>query len=135
MSDIQVNAFEERKRLLFLGLPWTFTKYSIREDMVNVRRGFLKTVEDDCYMYKITDVKLETAFSERLMGLATVICYSGDVTDPILRLEHIKNARQIKEYILKASEEERLKRRTLTTQNIGSVPLDVELSHMEATEL
>ncbi len=44
--------FVERKRWLFLGLPFTFTKYTIREDMITIDTGLLKTVENDCYMYK-----------------------------------------------------------------------------------
>lgn len=135
MADTQKVSFEERKRILFLGLPWTFTKYSIREDMINVRKGFLKTIEDDCYMYKVTDVKLETSLLERIVGLGTVICYTGDVTDSTLKLEHIKNARAIKDFILSSSEKERIKRRTLTTQNIGSVPLDVEINDVDGADL
>ena len=113
--------YRERKRILFFGLPWTFTVYTIGEEMLNVRRGFFKTVEDDCYMYKITDVKMETSFMERLCGVATIICYTGDNTNPVLRLDHIKNARPIKEFILKISEEARLKRRTLNTLNLNGI--------------
>ena len=50
--------FVEKKRVLFFGLPWTFTKYTVGEEIINMKAGFLKTVEDDCYMYKVTDVKL-----------------------------------------------------------------------------
>ena len=131
MGDVSTNVFEERKRLLFFGLPFTFTKYAIRQDMINVRKGLLKTIEDDCYMYKVTDVKLETSLVERIFGLGTVICYSGDITDGTLMITHVKRAKEIKEFILKASEEERIKRRTLTTQTIGGVPLSVELDDVE----
>ena len=111
----------ERKRLLFLGLPWTFTVYRMKEDMLNVKSGFFKLVQNDCYMYKIVDVKLTQSFMERLCGLGTIICYTGDNTNPVLRLDHIKNARPIKEFILKISEEARLKRRTLNTLNLNGV--------------
>ncbi|MCR5655324.1 MAG: PH domain-containing protein [Lachnospiraceae bacterium] len=111
--------YKERKRILLFGLPWTFTKYAIRDDMINVKRGLLKTIEDDCYMYKVTDVKLETSFLERLAGVATVVCYTGDTTDHKLELVHIMHAKEIKEFILEHSEKERMKRRTINTQNLN----------------
>lgn len=116
--------FVEKKRILFLGLPWTFTKYTIGEEIINIRAGLLKTVEDDCYMYKVTDVKLETSLPERIFKLGTVVCYTGDTTHQVLKLIHIKNARQIKDYILEQSEKQRMKRRTLNTQSLNSGALE-----------
>ncbi len=116
--------YVERKRLLFFGLPWTFTKYTVREDDVVINSGFLKTCENNCYMYKIQDVELQVSLMERIFGLGTVVCYTGDTTHPRLLLERIKNAKEIKDYILKESEEARRKRRTLNTLNIGSEGID-----------
>ena len=50
--------FKERKRWLFLGLPWTFTIYTVKDDMITIDRGFLNKQQDDCYMYKVQDVEL-----------------------------------------------------------------------------
>lgn len=111
--------YKERKRILFFGLPWTFTKYMIAEDMITIDTGFLRVEENDCYMYKIQDVKLTATLIERIFGLGTITCFTGDVTNPQLVLEHIKNAKAIKNYLLKASEEARMKRRTLNTLDIG----------------
>ena len=112
--------FTERKRWLFLGLPFTFTKYMIREDMITVDTGLLKTVENDCYMYKVQDVQHSATLAEKMFGLGTVICFTGDTTHPQLVLEHIRNSKVIKEFILKESEEARLKRRTVNMLDIGS---------------
>lgn len=119
-TDDETVIFTERKRLLFLGLPWTFTKYTITPNLLTVTTGLLNTTEDDCYMYKIQDVKLSVSLLERLAGIATITCYTGDVTHPELKLIHIRHAGEIKAYLLKASETARIKRRTLNTMDIGA---------------
>ncbi len=123
--------YVERKRLLFFGLPWTFTKYEIKEDMITVDTGFLNTIENDCYMYKVQDVQLRTSLLERLFGLGTVVCFTGDNTSPTLELQHIKHAKEVKGFILEASEEARLKRRVLTTMDITSNAEDDNIQEID----
>ena len=112
--------FVEKKRWLFLGLPFTFTKYMIKEDMITVDTGVFTKVENDCYMYKVQDVEHTASIWERMVGLGTIVCYTGDTTHPKLLIEHIRNSKPIKEFILKESEEARLKRRTVNMLDIGS---------------
>lgn len=112
--------FRERKRWLFFGLPFTFTVYSIKAETITVNTGFLNKEENDCYMYKVQDVTLKSSLIERMFGLGTVVCYTGDTTDSQLLITHVKNAKQIKEYILEQSEIARRKHRTLNTLDIGA---------------
>ena len=112
--------FVEKKRWLFLGLPFTFTKYVIKEDMITVDTGVFTKVENDCYMYKVQDVEHTASIWERMVGLGTIVCDTGDTTHPKLLIEHIRNSKAIKEFILKESEEARLKRRTVNMLDIGS---------------
>ena len=80
-------------------------------------------------MYKIVDTRLVRSLPERFFGLGTVECFGGDTTDPVLHLKHIRHSKEIKNFILAASEEQRARKRTLQTQNIGSrgpAPVDLD---------
>ena len=116
--------FKERKRWLFFGLPFTFTVYTVKEDVITVNTGFFIREENDCYMYKVQDLTLKISLFERMFGLGTVECNTGDVTSPLLVIQHIRNAKAVKQFILEQSEEDRRKRRTLSTLDIGAVEVD-----------
>ena len=112
--------FVEKKRTKFFALPWCFVTYRINEEKINIKSGFLNITEDDAFMYKIQDVRLVRSFAERMFGLGTVICYTGDKTHPELKLVHIKHSGSIKDYIMSTSEKARIRRRTLHTLNIDN---------------
>lgn len=109
-----------RKRWLLFGLPFTFTKYTIGEDVLTIDTGFFTRNENDCYMYKIQDVQYSASIMERLAGLGTITCFTGDTTDPTLVIRHIKKSKEIKNFILDASEKARIRRRTMNMLNIGA---------------
>lgn len=116
--------FRQRKRWVFLGLPFTFTVYTVKDDIITIDSGFFRKVENDCYMYKVQDVEHVSSFFERIFGLGTIICHTGDTTHPKLLIEHIKNSKEIKNYILDVSEKARMRRRTLNTLDIGAGGMD-----------
>ena len=118
--------FRERKRWIFFGLPFTFTIYTVKEEVITVDTGFLNKEENDCYMYKVQDVTLKTSLWERIFGLGTIICYTGDTTSQQLIMVHIKNARAIKDFILEQSEVARRTRRTMNSLDIGADGADFD---------
>ena len=102
------------------GLPFTFTEFYIYDNDIQIRAGLFNSNEDDCYMYRITDVKLKQSLFQKMFGLGTVECYTSDVTDKKIVLKNIRNAREIKDFIYSASEESKRRRRTVNMQNIGA---------------
>ena len=112
--------YEERKRWLLFGLPFTFTKYTVTEEQIIINTGFFNRQENNCYMYKVQDTVLMTSLFQRMAGLGTVVCKTSDVTNPQLVLKNIKNSRKIKDFIIENSEEQRMKRRTINTMNISA---------------
>ena len=111
--------YKERSRWLFLGLPWTFTKYEIRDNVLTIIKGFFTVKEDDCYMYKISDVEITSSLMQRICGMSTITLFTSDVTDRTIVMKNIKHGREIKDFILQASESAKLRRRTVSRQNIG----------------
>ncbi len=127
--DERINGeiqFRERKRWLFFGLPFTFTVYTVGEDMITVSEGFLNKKENDCYMYKVQDVELLESLPQRIFGLGTVRCFTGDTTSPTLLIQNVKNARSVKNFVLEASEKARRRRRTMNMLDIGAEETDAE---------
>ncbi len=117
--------YSERSRWLLFGLPWTFTKYEIRENDFTIIKGFFTVRENDCYMYKISDVEITRSFMQRLAGLSTIVLYTSDVTDKTIVMKNIKHGKEIKDFLLQASEAARLRRRTVSMQNIGFGASDI----------
>ncbi len=116
--------FRERKRWLFFGLPFTFTVYTVKEDIITIKKGLLRTQEDDCYMYKVQDVRHTATLIQKMFKLGNVICYTGDTTNPELVFQNIKNSKAIKDFIFQVSEQARTKRRTMNMLNIGTGQMD-----------
>ena len=85
-------------------------------------------MENDCYMYKVQDVQHSATLIEKIFGLGTVTCFTGDTTDPQLLLVHIKHSKEVKEFILEYSEKARIKRRTVNMLDIGSGVHDMDVS-------
>jgi uncharacterized membrane protein YdbT with pleckstrin-like domain len=117
--------YVEKKRTKFLALPICFTTYTITDEKLTITSGFLDITVDDAFMYKVQDVKLTKSLMERIFKLGTVTCYTGDTTHPELKLLHIRNASEIKDFLMNASEEARRKRRALHTLDIDNSDFEI----------
>lgn len=99
--------WKDRKR--FLGLPLSFTKYSLDNNRLFVSKGLLTTVEDELVMYRVLDVRLQRTFWDKLFGVGTVTLYTGDETDKELLIQKVKHPKDVRDMISKLAEEERAK--------------------------
>ncbi len=105
----------DRKRT-FLGLPWSFTRYRLDEEKLIIDTGFFNRREEEIRLYRIMDITLNRSFGERIFGLGTIHCCSGDKTSPEFDIKHIKLPREVKEMLSDMVEEERLRRRVGTRE-------------------
>lgn len=103
--------WNDRKRLLLFGLPWTFTKYTLTPEKFLTNSGLLSTKEEEVRLYRIMDMTLECTLLQRIFGLGTIVCDTVDKSSPKLYIQNIKKAKQVKELLSKTVEEERVKKR------------------------
>lgn len=89
--------WSDRKR--WLGIPWTFTKYSLSEDRFFIQKGFLNKTYDEVLLYRIRDISLKRSLWQRMFGVGTIRLYASDATNPAIEVKNIKQSEQVKELI------------------------------------
>lgn len=109
--------WKDRKR--FLGLPLSFTRYSLSEDRLFCETGFLNIKSDEVLLYRVRDLQLTLRLTQRIFGVGTVCVVSSDKSLPHLDLKNVKNPRMVKELIHKNVEAAKNKRRIRATELLG----------------
>lgn len=107
------------KKRPFLGLPISFTKYSLSEDKLYIETGFLNKRQEEIRLYRIMDLTLKRSFGERLFGLGTIHCCSADKSTPEFDIKLIKNSADVKELISDMVESERERKRVSMREFAG----------------
>lgn len=108
--------WKDKKRIL--GMPISFTKYSLGVDRLFIEEGFLNKKGDEVLLYRVRDLKVTRTFFQRLIKLGTVEVISTDNTRPNLLLESIKNPKTVKELIHNSVESQKEKRRLRAIETI-----------------
>lgn len=121
--------WKDRKRIL--GMPISFTRYSITEDRLQVKKGFFNTSIDDTLLYRILDVEVKRSFGQKILGVGTVKVYSADRTTPVLELRNIRKAYLVSDFLSdlveKIKEEKRITGREMFgTGAVAGVPGDLD---------
>lgn len=111
--------WKDRKRTIF-GLPWSFTRYMLTEEKLIIDTGLFSRREDEIRLYRIMDITLKRTFRDRLEGVGTIHCCSGDKSTPEFDIARIKNPREVKEMLSELIENERMKRRIGVREHMES---------------
>ena len=112
-----VYVWKDRKRIL--GMPITFTRYSLSEDRLFLETGLLNLKQDEILLYRVRDLELRMSLGQRLFGVGTVCVHSSDKSIPHLDLRNVKKPREVKEMIHQAVEAAKDKRRMRTMEVMG----------------
>lgn len=130
MPDMEL-IWKDRKRIL--GMPITFTKYSMSKDRLFLETGLLNMNQEEILLYRVRDISLHISLWQRLFGVGTIIVKSSDQTLPELRIENIKNPRMIKEQIHTHVEEMKIARQMRIGEIVDDGDMDHECCHEDGT--
>lgn len=130
---------KERKRWLFLGLPFTFTTYTLTDKLLLVKQGFLSTVEDEIRLHRVLDLTVKRNILQRLVGLGSLEVRSSDQTTPLLVIKNIKHATEFRAFLSDNVEKERRRNNMRSAEMIDSTldhdgfaeTSDGDISHFE----
>ena len=114
--------WKDRKRRL--GLPLSFTRYSLSEDRLFCETGFLNLKADEVLLYRVQDLELTMRLGQRIFGVGTICVHSSDKSVPHLDLKNVKNPREVKELIHQNVEEAKDRRRMRATELLDGDGLD-----------
>lgn len=107
--------WKDRKRT-FLGLPWSFTVYSLDEERLFVDKGFLTTTSDEVRLYRIMDVSLTRSLGQKIFGVGDIQVHSSDKTLHDFTIKSVKNPKMVKEMLSEKIEAERERKRVISRE-------------------
>lgn len=116
MEEMGYRWKDRRRRL---GLPLSFTRYSLSEDRLFCETGFLNLKSDEVLLYRVQDLELTMTLGQRIFGVGTVCVHSSDKSMPHLDLKNVKRPRQVKELIHQSVEQAKDRRRMRATELLG----------------
>ena len=90
--------WQDRKRIIF-GLPWSFTKYKLYDDKLQICTGFLSRKEEEIRLYRIMDLTLQKSLGQRIFGMGTIKVESADKTTSEFLIKNIKKPDTVRDLL------------------------------------
>lgn len=110
MSEI---IWKDKKRPI-LGLPLSFTKYTLTNEKLIIDTGILARTQEEIRLYRITDFSVKQSILQRLFGVGNITIYSSDNTQREFTIYDVKKPYVIKDILSDKVEKERDKKGIVT---------------------
>jgi uncharacterized membrane protein YdbT with pleckstrin-like domain len=115
--------WKDRKR--HLGLPLSFTVYSMDENRFYLKSGFFNTSFDELLLYRILDIKLTRSLGQKIFGVGTITLMTADQSNPNLLIRNIKHSEATRRLISDKVEEQRDKKRIMGKEMFGAAGMEM----------
>jgi len=108
----------DRKRIL--GMPISFTSYSMDDERLYMKTGLLNTEMNEILLYRIMDIKSTQNLGQRIFGVGSLTLYTIDQSNRTLELKNIKNPSKLHRYLSNIIEQNRVSKGIAGREIIGS---------------
>lgn len=118
--------WKDRKRIL--GMPISFTKYSVDKERLYISKGLFSTESNELLLYRILDFSCKRTLWQKIFSVGTVTLYSADQSDHTLKLVNIKKAENVKQFLSQLVEKERESRGLIGREIYGTAGVGMDHS-------
>jgi len=126
MKDLLVDEeviWKDRKR--HLGMPISFTVYSLDSNRLYVKRGLLNTSVDELLLYRVLDIKLTRSLGQKIFGVGSIVLSTADQTNPELVIRNVRDSEKIRRLLSNIVERERNEKRIMGKEMFGASGLGI----------
>lgn len=110
--------WKDRKR--HLGLPISFTVYSLDNNRFYVKRGFFNSIMDELLLYRVLDVQLTRTLGQKIFGVGTIMLNTADQTNPNLYIKNVRHSDRVRKLLSNIVERERNEKRIMGKEMYGA---------------
>ena len=109
--------WKDKKRIL--GMPISFTKYSLSNDRLFCEVGFFTSKYEEILLYRVKDLSVKRTLGQKIFGVGSIMVVSSDKSLPMLEIKNVKNVFNVKEMIHQQVEKMKEERRVRVTEMSG----------------
>lgn len=107
------------KKRPFLGLPLSFTRYTLTKEKLIITVKFLSIHEEEIRLYRIMDVTLKQSLFQRIFGVGTIHCCSADTSTPEFDITSVKIPKKVRDLLSDTVEKERHEKKIASAEFIN----------------
>ena len=131
MADTNTDILWKDKKRGFLGLPLSFTKYSLTKERLFIETGFLNSVENEVRLYRILDVQMTRTLGQKMFGLGSINVHSSDASQKDFTIKNIKRPKYVKELLSELVEKQRDDKRVVNRELMASSQDEDEIDDID----
>lgn len=119
VPDVKEYIWSDKKRP-FCGLPLSFTRYTLYEDLLVIDRGILFRRRDEVRLYRVLDLRMICGPIQQLFDVGTIVLLTGDAATPRFLVQSVLQPERLLSKLSDLAEIERRKARVGILESFGS---------------